>query len=173
MFGYGAFQIGNDETKHCVQDAPDSGCRLIDTAQAYGNEESVGEGIKEFGVNRDDIFLVDRVWITNYGEGNVYDSIKESLKKLGTDYIDLVLLHQAYSDYHAAWRDMECAYKAGLVRSIGVFNFPPVRLAGICAFSDVAPMVNQVETHVFWQQKLAHGKHGASGCTAHILESVC
>lgn len=95
---------------------------------------------------------MDKVWVTNYGQGATYRSVLRSLELLGTDYIGLMLLHQAYNDYHAAWRDLERAHEEGLVRSIGVPNFDPVRLAGLNAFADAPAVVNQVETHVFWQQ---------------------
>ena len=156
MLGYGVFQIDDATTERCVEDAIASGYRMIDTAQAYGNERGVGAGIKASGVARDELFIVSKVWVSNYGEGKTYDSIKQSLELLGVDQIDLMLLHQAYNDYHAAWRDMERAYKDGLVRAIGVSNFNPTRLLDICTFAGVAPMVNQVETHVFWRQHYAH-----------------
>lgn len=156
MLGYGVFQIDDATTERCVADALQVGYRLIDTAQAYGNERGVGAAMAASGVNRDDIFLVDKVWITNYGEQKTYESVRKSLELLGTDHIDLMLLHQAYNDYHAAWRGLERAHKEGLVRSIGVSNFDPVRLADLAYFSDEAPVVNQVETHVFWQQREAH-----------------
>ena len=156
MLGYGVFQIDDATTERCVTDALATGYRLIDTAQAYGNERGVGAAMAASGVKREDIFLVDKVWITNYGDGTTYDSIKHSLELLGTDYIDLMLLHQAYNDYHAAWRDVVRAHKEGLVRSIGVSNFDPVRLCDLNAFAEEPAVVNQVETHVFWQQKPAH-----------------
>ncbi|MGI6590424.1 MAG: aldo/keto reductase [Eggerthellaceae bacterium] len=156
MLGFGVFQIDNATTQRCVSDALESGYRLIDTAQAYGNERGVGAAIEESGLAREDLFIVDKVWITNYGEGKTYDSIQRSLELLGTDHIDLMLLHQAYNDYHAAWRDVIRAKREGLVTSIGVSNFDPVRLGDLCAFAEEAPVVNQVETHVFWQQKPAH-----------------
>ena len=156
MLGYGVFQIDDETTARCVADAIDAGYRLIDTAQAYGNESGVGKGIKASGIDRDDVFLVDKVWITNYGDGKTYESILRSLDLLGTDHIDLMLLHQAYNDYHAAWRDVVRAHKEGLVRSIGVSNFDPVRLADLNAFSEDPAVLNQVETHVFWQQRPAH-----------------
>lgn len=156
MLGYGVFQIDDATTERCVEDAIASGYRMIDTAQAYGNERGVGAGIKASGVAREDLFIVSKVWVSNYGEGKTNESIKRSLELLGVDQIDLMLLHQAYNDYHAAWRDMERAYKDGLVRAIGVSNFDPTRLLDICTFAEVAPMVNQVETHVFWQQHYAH-----------------
>ena len=156
MLGYGVFQIDDATTERCVEDAIASGYRMIDTAQASGNERGVGAGIKASGVDRDELFVVSKVWVSNYGEGKTYESIRRSLELLGTDHIDLMLLHQAYNDYHAAWRDMERAYEEGLVRAIGVSNFDPTRLLDIFTFAKVAPMVNQVETHVFWQQHYAH-----------------
>ena len=167
MLGYGVFQIDDATTERCVEDAIATGYRLIDTAQAYGNERGVGAGVRASGVNRDDLFLVSKVWVANYGEGKTYDSIKRSLDLLGTDHVDLMLLHQAYNDYHAAWRDMERAYADGLARAIGVSNFDPTRLLDLCTFADVAPMVNQVETHVFWQQHYAHQNMEALG-VAHM-----
>lgn len=156
MLGYGVFQIDDETTERCVADAIASGYRLIDTAQAYGNERGVGAAVKASGVAREDLFIVSKVWVSNYGEGATYDSIKRSRELLGVEQIDLMLLHQAYGDYHAAWRDMERAYDDGLVRAIGVSNFDPIRLLDICTFARIAPMVNQVETHVFWQQGYAH-----------------
>lgn len=156
MLGYGVFQIDDETTECCVGDALAAGYRLIDTAQAYGNERGVGAAIAASGVAREEIFLVDKVWVSNYGEGKTYESIKQSLELLGLDYIDCMLLHQPFSDVYGAWRDMERAYEEGLVRAIGVSNFDAVRLLDICTFAKVAPMVNQVETHVFWQQKPAH-----------------
>ncbi len=156
MLGYGVFQIKQNETKRCVADALSCGYRLIDTAQAYYNEREVGAAIAKSGIERSDIFLVDKVWVSNYGRGTTYDSIQSSLKILGTDYIDLMLLHQPYNDYYAAWRDMERALDDGLVRAIGVSNFDPVRLLDLCTFAKSKPAVNQIETHVFWQQEYAH-----------------
>lgn len=156
MLGYGVFQIDDETTERCVGEALAAGYRLIDTAQAYGNERGVGVAIAKSGVAREDIFLVSKVWVSNYGEGKTYESIKQSLELLGLDYLDCMLLHQPYNDIYGAWRDMERAYEEGLVRSIGVSNFDPVRLLDICTFAKIAPMVNQVETHVFWQQKSAH-----------------
>lgn len=156
MLGYGVFQIDDDTTERCVEDALGTGYRLIDTAQAYGNERGVGAAIAKSGVARDDIFLIDKVWVSNYGEGKTYDSIKRSLDLLGLDYIDMMLLHQPYNDYYAAWRDMERAKSEGLVHEIGISNFDPVRMLDICTFAQEQPVLNQVETHVFWQQKPAH-----------------
>jgi diketogulonate reductase-like aldo/keto reductase len=152
QLGYGVFQIGAAETERCVADAIRAGYRLIDTAQVYGNEEGVGAAIAKSGVSRQDLFITDKVWITNYGDGRTLESIDESLSKLGTDYIDLLLLHQAYGDYYGAYRDLERALEAGKVRAIGVSNFDAIRIIDICAFAKVKPMVDQVEGHVFWQQ---------------------
>lgn len=156
MLGYGVYQVTNDECERCVRDAIDVGYRSIDTAQAYGNEEAVGLGIKNSGVPRDQIFLTTKVWVSNGGYENAKKSIEESLKKLGTDYIDLLLIHQPFNDYYGTWRAMEEAYKVGYLRAIGVSNFYPDRLVDLCRFVEVQPAVNQVETHVFQQQKKAH-----------------
>ena len=156
MLGYGVYQVTNDECERCVRDALDVGYRSIDTAQAYGNEEAVGRGIKNSGVKRDDIFLTTKVWVSNGGYENAKKSIEESLKKLDTEYIDLLLIHQPFNDYYGTWRAMEEAYKIGYLRAIGVSNFYPDRLVDLCRFVEVTPAVNQVETHVFQQQKKAH-----------------
>ncbi len=156
MLGYGVYQVTNDECERCVRDALDVGYRSIDTAQAYGNEEAVGKAIKNSGVKRDDIFLTTKVWVSNGGYENAKKSIEESLKKLDTEYIDLLLIHQPFNDYYGTWRAMEEAYKIGYLRAIGVSNFYPDRLVDLCRFVEVTPAVNQVETHVFQQQKKAH-----------------
>lgn len=157
MLGYGVYQVTNDECERCVRDALDVGYRSIDTAQAYANEEAVGRGIKNSGVKRDDIFLTTKVWVSNGGYENAKKSIEESLKKLDTEYIDLLLIHQPFNDYYGTWRAMEEAYKVGYLRAIGVSNFYPDRLVDLCRFVEVTPAVNQVETHVFQQQRKAHG----------------
>lgn len=156
MLGYGVYQVKNDECERCVLDAIDVGYRSIDTAQSYGNEEAVGRGIKNSGIKRDDIFLTTKVWVSNSGYENAKKSIEESLRKLDTDYIDLLLIHQPFGDYYGTWRAMEEAYKVGYLRAIGVSNFYPDRLVDLCRFVEVTPAVNQVETHVFQQQKKAH-----------------
>ena len=156
MLGYSVYQVTNDECERCVRDALDVGYRSIDTAQAYGNEETVGKAIKNSGVPRDQIFLTTKVWVSNGGYENARKSIEESLKKLDTEYIDLLLIHQPFNDYYGTWRAMEEAYKIGYLRAIGVSNFYPDRLVDLCRFVEVTPAVNQVETHVFQQQKKAH-----------------
>ena len=150
--GFGVYQISKEDCKESVLTALKVGYRHIDTAQSYFNEEQVGEAIKESGIARKDIFLTTKVWIDNYGEGKTYDSVIESLRKLKTDYVDLILLHQAFSDYYGAYRDLEKLYKEGKVRAIGVSNFFPDRVVDICLFSSIKPMVNQIEVNVFHQQ---------------------
>ena len=156
ILGYGVFQVSPEECERCVLDAISVGYRLIDTAQAYYNEEGVGNAIAKCGVPRDELFLTTKVWITNAGEAKATRSIDESLRKLRTDYIDLLLIHQPFSDYPGTWRAMEKALKAGKVRAIGLSNFYPDRLADLILHNEVVPAVNQVETHVFWQQHYAH-----------------
>lgn len=155
VLGYGVFQVDSTECERCVKDALDVGYRLIDTAQAYYNEEGVGNGIKKSGVKREDIFLVTKVWIANAGEERAAASIDESLKKLQTDYVDLLLVHQPFGDYYGTYRAMEKAYKAGKARAIGVSNFYPDRFIDLSHFCEIQPAINQVETHVFQQQKAA------------------
>ena len=154
--GYGVYQVDPAECERCVSDAIAAGYRLIDTAQAYYNEEGVGAAVAKSGVPREELFITTKVWISNAGEAKAATSIDESLRKLGTDYIDLLLIHQPIGDYYGTWRAMEAAYAAGTVRAIGVSNFYPDRLVDLCNFVDVQPAVNQVETHAFMQQKKAH-----------------
>lgn len=156
ILGYGVYQVSNEECEKCVLDAISVGYRSIDTAQAYGNEEAVGNAVKKCGVPRDQLFLTTKVWITNGGYEKAKESLKESLKKLQSDYIDLVLIHQPFNDYYGTYRAMEEAYKEGWIRAIGVSNFYPDRLVDLCSFVEVKPAINQVETHVFQQQKKAH-----------------
>lgn len=156
LLGYGVYQVSNEECERCVLDAISVGYRSIDTAQAYGNEEAVGNAVKKCGVPRDELFITTKVWISNGGYENAKKSLEESLKKLQTDYIDLVLIHQPFNDYYGTYRAMEEAYKAGWLKAIGVSNFYPDRLVDLCQFVEVKPAINQVETHVFQQQKKAH-----------------
>lgn len=151
--GYGVFQIGDEETARCVADAIDVGYRLIDTAQVYQNERGVGEGIRRSGVAREDLFLTTKVWISNAGERKAAASIDESLQRLGTDYIDLLLIHQPYGDYYGTWRAMETALMMGKVRALGVSNFSRGRFTDLAAYGKVLPAVNQVEANVFSQQQ--------------------
>ncbi len=156
ILGYGVFQIKGEECERCVLDAIETGYRSIDTAQSYGNEDAVGRAIEKCGVKREKLFLTTKVWISNGGYEKAKESLYESLKKLRTEYIDLVLIHQPFNDYYGTYRAMEEAYKEGWIRAIGVSNFYPDRLVDLCNFAEVKPAVNQVETHVFQQQKKAH-----------------
>lgn len=150
--GFGVYQVSKEDCKESVLTALKTGYRHIDTAQSYFNESEVGEALKESDVPRKEIFLTTKVWIDNYGEGKTYDSVVESLKKLQTDYLDLILLHQPVGDYYAACRDLEKLYEEGKVRAIGVSNFYPDRLVDLCMFAKIKPMVNQIEVNVFNQQ---------------------
>lgn len=153
--GYGVYQTPPEETEACISEAICAGYRSIDTAQAYGNEEGVGNAIAKSGLLREEFFITTKVWITNAGYEKAEASIAESLKKLQTEYIDLLLIHQPFGDYYGTYRAMEEAYDQGKVRAIGVSNFYPDRYLDLCHFSRIKPAVNQVETHVFQQQKVA------------------
>ncbi len=152
MLGYGVYQVTHEECEKCVSDAISVGYRSIDTAQAYGNEAGVGNAIKKSGIDRKEFFITTKVWISNAGYEKAKASIEESLKKLQTDYIDLLLIHQPFGDYYGTYRAMEEAYKAGKVRAIGVSNFYADRFLDLAHFVEIKPMVNQMETHVFHQQ---------------------
>ena len=153
VLGYGVFLVDPIECERCVTDAIDAGYRMIDTAQAYYNEEGVGEAIKKSGINREEFFLVTKIWITNSGEEKAEKSIEESLKKLKTDYVDLLLIHQPFGDYYGTYRAMEKAYREGKTRAIGISNFFADRYVDLCNFVEIKPMINQMETHIFQQQR--------------------
>lgn len=155
QMGYGVYQIAPNMCERCVADALSAGYRMIDTAQAYHNEEGVGRAVADSGVGRDEIFLVSKVWISNYGYEKAKASIDESLRRLRTDYIDLMLLHQPFCDRYAAYRALQDAYREGKVRAIGVSNFYPDHFIDLAENMDITPAVNQVETHVFCQQREA------------------
>lgn len=157
QIGYGVYQVSPAECERCVSDALSVGYRMIDTAQAYHNEEGVGAAVKKSGIAREELFLVSKVWISNYGFDKAKASIYESLRKLGTDYIDLMLLHQPFCDRYGAYRALEAAYKEGKVRAIGVSNFYPDHFIDLASNVEIVPAVNQVETHVFDQQIEAQG----------------
>lgn len=154
--GYGVYQVSADECERCVTDAISVGYRLIDTAQSYGNEEGVGRAVAKCGLPREDLFLTTKIWISNGGYDKAKASIDVSLQKLQTDYIDLMLIHQPFNDYYGTYRAMEDAYKEGKLRAIGISNFYPDRFVDLCSFVEIKPAVNQIETHVFHQQKKAH-----------------
>ena len=156
QLGYGVYQVTRDECERCVSDALKVGYRHIDTAQSYFNEEEVGEAIKKSGIPREEIFITTKVWIEHYGYEECRKSVLESMRKLQVEYIDLVLLHQPFSDYYGAWRALEELYAEGKLKAIGVSNFYPDRLVDLCNFARIKPMVNQVETHPFNQQTEAN-----------------
>lgn len=153
ILGYGVYQVTPEECERCVSDAISVGYRLIDTAQAYGNEEGVGNAIRKSSIPRKDLFITTKVWISNAGYEKAKASIEESLQKLQTDYIDLLLIHQPFNDYYGTYRAMEEANKTGKVRAIGVSNFYPDRFVDLAEFCEIKPAVNQMETHVFNQQR--------------------
>ena len=153
ILGFGVYQVPDlDECERVVSDAISVGYRSIDTAQAYMNEEAVGNAIRKSSIAREEFFITTKIWISNYGYEKAKASLDASLAKLQTDYIDLMLLHQPFGDYYGAYRAMEEYYKAGKIKAIGISNFAPDRVADLAIFADVTPMVNQVETHVFNQQ---------------------
>ena len=152
QIGYGVYQVTPGECERCVSDALSVGYRMVDTAQAYANEEGVGNAWKKSGIRREDLFLVSKIWISNYGYERAKASIDESLRKLQTDYIDLMLLHQPFCDRYGAYRALIDAYREGKLRAIGVSNFYPDHLIDLASNVEIKPMVNQVETHVFNQQ---------------------
>ncbi|MCY7939614.1 aldo/keto reductase [Bacillus inaquosorum] len=156
ILGFGVYQIEDlEECERVVSEAIEVGYRSIDTAQAYGNEEAVGNAVRKSDIPRDEFFITTKVWISNAGYEKAKASIDESLRLLQTDYIDLMLIHQPFNDYYGTYRAMEEYYKAGKIKAIGVSNFYPDRFIDIAQFSEITPMVNQVETHVFNQQKQA------------------
>ena len=162
--GYGVYQTPPEDTKRCVLDAIEVGYRSIDTAQAYYNEEGVGAALAECGLPREEFFLTTKVWITNAGYEKAKASIIESMKKLQTDYLDLLLIHQPFGDYYGTYRAMEELYNEGKLRAIGVSNFANDSYLDIEHFSKVKPAVNQIETHVFQQQKTAKKYLQKYGC---------
>ena len=153
QMGYGVFQVSPEECERCVSDALSVGYRMIDTAQAYHNEEGVGQAVKKSGIPREELFLVSKVWISNYGYERTKASIDESLRKMQTEYIDLMLLHQPFCDRYGAYRALQDAYREGKLRAIGVSNFYPDHFIDIASNMDIVPAVNQVEPHVFDQQR--------------------
>ena len=155
ILGFGVFQIPAEETKQAVLDAIAAGYRHFDTAQAYANEKEVGQAIAESGLPREEFFITSKVWLDNYGYEKARQSVLDSLEKMGLDYLDLMLLHQPFSDYYGAYRALEDLYREGKLRAIGVSNFYPDRLSDLAAFTEITPQVNQVETHPFNQQIFA------------------
>lgn len=152
QLGYGVYQVTKEECERCVLDALKVGYRLFDTAQSYFNEEEVGNAIVKSGVSREEIFLTSKVWIEHYGYEECRKSVLESLRKLKTDYIDLMLLHQPFSDYYGAYRALEDLYDEGKIKAIGISNFYPDRMVDLASFTRTKPMINQIEIHPYHQQ---------------------
>ena len=163
--GYGVYLISQEECERCVLDAISVGYRAIDTAQAYGNEEGVGAAISKCGISRGELFITSKIWINNSGVKKAEESINLSLKKLKTDYIDLMLVHQPFGDYYGTYRAMEKAVKQGKIRAIGISNFYGDRLADICLNFETTPAVNQVETHPLHMKKELHAVMDKYGVT--------
>lgn len=156
MVGFGVFMLQGEECENAVTEAIQSGYRLIDTAQAYYNEEAVGNAIAKSGVARKELFITTKVWLTEHDYDKARASVLESMRKLQTDYLDLVLIHQALGNYYAAYHALEDLYKEGKLRAIGISNFSAERMADITEFTEVKPAVNQVETHPYFQQEFLH-----------------
>ena len=157
ILGYGVFMLTGEECEQCVVNAINAGYRLIDTAQAYYNEEAVGKAIAKCGVPREELFITTKVWLTEHSYDKARASVLESMRKLQTEYLDLVLIHQAIGNYYAAYQALEDLYKEGKLRAIGISNFSAERMADLVAFTDVKPVVNQVECHPYFQQEFLHG----------------
>lgn len=155
MLGYGVYQVSKEECERCVLDALSVGYRLIDTAQSYFNEEQVGNAIVKSGIPRNEIFLTSKVWLEHYGYEECKSSVLKSMEKLKTGYIDLMLLHQPFSDIYGAYRALEELYEEGKLKAIGISNFSPDRMVDIASFSKLPPMVNQIEIHPHNQQRKA------------------
>ena len=153
ILGYGVYQVTKEECEKCVLDALKVGYTAIDTAQSYFNEEEVGNAIAKSGIPREEIFLTTKVWVEHYGYENARKSVEESMRKLKTDYLDLVLLHQPFADAYGAYRALEEMYEEGKIRAIGISNFYVDRMVDFASFNRIKPMVNQVETHIFNQQR--------------------
>lgn len=156
ILGFGVYQIPEDQTEQAVSDALAAGYRSLDTAAAYQNEEAVGRAIRNSGIARDELFITTKLWIQDPGEENTKRAFETSLKRLGLDSIDLYLMHQPYGDYYSQWRAMQDLHKEGLVRAIGVSNFHSDRLMDLITHNDIAPAVNQIETHPFHQRQEEH-----------------
>ncbi len=154
MLGFGTFLTAGDECAKAVSTVIRSGYRLIDTAEAYGNEAQVGEGIKQSGVDRSELFVVTKVNFRSYER--VRETVLRSLENLQTEYLDLVLLHWPLGNYYAAWRELEKLYAEGKIQAIGVSNFDPDRLIDLIEFNEIKPAVNQIETHLYCQRQAEH-----------------
>ena len=152
MEGFGVFQIPEADCERVVRDAIEAGCRLIDTASSYQNEEAVGRAIQNCGIPREELFITTKAYIQEMGYDNTMQAFDRSLKRLGLDYLDLYLIHMPFGDYYGSWRAMEELYRQGRVRAIGVCNFLPDRLLDLCYNADIKPQINQIERHPHYQR---------------------
>lgn len=155
ILGFGTLTLTGQVGERCVADAISVGYRLIDTAKVYGNEESVGAGIRLSGIKREELFVTSKLWVDDSGYENAKKAFETSLNKLGLDYLDLYLIHRPRGDVKGSWKAMEELYKEGKIRAIGVSNFEPGQLNDLIANNTVRPAVNQIETHAFFQQPKA------------------
>ena len=154
--GYGVYQIPVEDTERCVSDALEVGYRMVDTASAYFNERQVGDALRRSGLPREQVFVTTKLWVQDYEYDDALRAFDLSMKNLGLDYLDLYLLHKPYGNYYAAWRAVERLYKEGRVRAVGVTSFSSERLQDLFLHNEVKPMVNQLETHPFFQQGAAN-----------------
>lgn len=152
ILGFGTLYLTDSIGERCVAEAISVGYRLLDTGKIYGNEEAVGKGIKKSGIKREELFVTTKVWVSDMGYESTKKAFEESLNKLGLNYIDLYLIHRPRGDVKATWKAMEELYEAGKIKAIGVSNFEPDQLADLLTYAKIKPMVNQVETNVFFQQ---------------------
>ena len=172
QLGFGVFQIPPEETKEVVKKAIEVGYRHFDTAQAYFNEAEIGEAIKESGIAREELFLTTKVWVSSYGYEKTKKAFQESLDKLGTDYIDLYLLHQCMGDVYSTWRAVEDLYKEGKIKAIGVCNFTQGRFTDLSLNAEIPPMVNQIEVNPFYQQEGTVEFHEEFGAVVEAWEPL-
>lgn len=156
LLGFGVYQIPENVCEECVAQALEAGYRLIDTAAAYGNEEAVGRAIKRSSVPREDLFITTKLWLQDASYEGAKRAFEHSIQRLQLDYLDLYLIHKPLGDYYGAWRALEELYHEGRIRAIGVCNFSPDRLVDLICNVEITPMVNQIETHVFWQHHSFH-----------------
>src|SRR5690242_15334634 len=153
LLGFGVFQVTDlNECERSVLDAIETGYRLLDTAASYGNEEAVGNAIRKSGVARNELFVTTKLWVQDASYEGAKQAFERSLNKLQLEYLDLYLIHQPYGDVFGAWRAMQELYQAGRIKAIGVSNFQPDRVMDFLVHNDIAPAVNQIETHPFHQQ---------------------
>lgn len=152
ILGFGTYGLSGEVCQQSVAAALSSGYRLIDTAKVYGNEEAVGRGIKQSGIDRKQLFVTSKLWVDDAGYENAKKGFEETLRKLGLQYLDLYLIHRPRGDVKGSWKAMEELYKAGKIKAIGISNFDAAQVADLLSYAEVKPVVNQIETHAYFQQ---------------------